>query len=227
MLITNYICINFRDKAKAQKQRPLGLGVFAKAVEILRERFIKKEHGKELELQEKRKGAPGGDEDHGNESQNQNTMAGEADGKTLVYESFGRVKVCFCLSVGHLFLIRVLTNNRKLHLLKRNVFVFLNFIKFEEILCSKIVAAIRKNGLATDEGWSAFVDAFSSTSSSASPGIGMAIAVANDKNELLKHRHIDGRFYERKCLEIVATRVSYWFCFIYLLNFVSISNKCS
>ena len=92
---------------------------------------------------------------------------------------------------------------------------FISFFVFEEILCSKIVAAIHKNGLATDKGWSKFVAAFSASSTSTGPG--MAI----ESEELLNYRHIDGPFYEKKCLEIVATRVGRLrlSVFIYLIIF--------
>ena len=77
------ICKRFITK-KAQKQRPLGLVVFEKAVETLHKRFSKKQlKGK--------KGVLGGQgHGHGNERMN---LTGEG-GKILVDESFGRVKVC-------------------------------------------------------------------------------------------------------------------------------------
>ena len=93
------------------------------------------------------------------------------------------------------------------------------------MLCAEIVSAIRKSGLASEPGWSAFVAAAFGkktqsqqhhASSSTSPSDGKHKEVDKDNknngrlahvHELLTYRHVDARGYERKCLEAVANRV--------------------
>jgi len=93
----------------------------------------------------------------------------------------------------------------------------------KEVLCAEIVNAIRKSGLATERGWSAFVAAvFEKTqhASSASTSAGQHKAWDNNgrlARELLTYRHVDERGYVRKCLDFVAVRVRVGW--LYLLLF--------